>query len=76
MKKWVISGMAILNPDKTTEKVNILIENGRISSVSSKDMGSHISFNAGGVISAGLINAHDHLLGTYYPKVGKGPYEN
>lgn len=24
----------------------------------------------------GLINAHDHLLGNYYPKVGKGPYLN
>lgn len=76
MKKWVISGMAILNPDKTTDKVNILIENGRISAVSNKDMGSHISFNAGGVISTGLINSHDHLLGNYYPKVGNGPYEN
>ncbi|HNX25065.1 MAG TPA: amidohydrolase family protein, partial [Spirochaetota bacterium] len=76
MKKWVLSGMAILNPDKTTEKVNILIEDGRISSVSSKDMGSHISFNAGGVISAGLINSHDHFLGNYWPKVGNGPYEN
>jgi len=76
MKKWVISGMTILNPDKTTDKTNILIENGRISSVSNKDMGSNISFNAGGVISAGLINSHDHLLGTYYPKVGNGPYEN
>ena len=76
MKKWVISGMTILNPDKTTEKTNILIENGRISSISSKDMGSHISINAGGVISSGLINSHDHLLGNYYPKVGNGPYEN
>ena len=76
MKKWVISGMAILNPDKTTEKVNILIDNGRFYTVSNKDMGSHISFNAGGVISAGLINSHDHLLGNYYPKVGNGPYEN
>ena len=76
MKKWVISGMTILNPDKTTEKANILIENGRISSVSNKDMGGHISFNAGGVISSGLINSHDHLLGNYYPKVGNGPYEN
>jgi cytosine/adenosine deaminase-related metal-dependent hydrolase len=66
----------MINPDKTTDKVNILIENGRISAVSNKDLGSHISINAGGVISAGLINAHDHLLGTYYPKVGKGPYEN
>ncbi|TFH39149.1 MAG: hydrolase, partial [Chrysiogenales bacterium] len=24
----------------------------------------------------GLINAHDHLLGTYHPKIGNGPYIN
>lgn len=24
----------------------------------------------------GLINAHDHLLGNYFPRVGKGPYLN
>lgn len=26
------------------------------------------------IVFPGLINAHDHLLGTYYPRVGKGPY--
>ena len=76
MKKWVISGTTILNPDKASDKANILIENGRISFVANKDVGGHISFNAGGIISAGLINSHDHLLGNYYPKVGYGPYEN
>ncbi|MCL1865439.1 MAG: amidohydrolase family protein [Spirochaetes bacterium] len=76
MKKWLISGMTILNPDKTTEKANILIENGRISSVSNKSVDTNTSINVSGVISAGLINSHDHLLGNYYPKVGNGPYEN
>jgi cytosine/adenosine deaminase-related metal-dependent hydrolase len=76
MKKWVISGTTILNPDKTADRTNLLIENGRISFVSSKDAASHVSFNAGGIVSAGLINSHDHLLGNYYPKVGDGPYEN
>ena len=28
MKKWVLSGSAILNPDDTAEKINIQIENG------------------------------------------------
>ena len=31
---------------------------------------------AKGVLIPGLINSHDHLLGNYYPKVGKGPYVN
>ncbi len=76
MKKWVISGAAILNPDKTSESVNILIEGDRISAVSEKDISSPVKINASGVISTGLINAHDHLLGNYFPKVGNGPYEN
>ncbi len=33
------------------------------------DIGDKIIFPA-------LINAHDHLLGNYYPRVGKGPYIN
>jgi cytosine/adenosine deaminase-related metal-dependent hydrolase len=76
MKKWIISGMAILNPDKTSENINILIEDGKISSVSNRDISGNISANVSGIISAGLINSHDHLLGNYYPKVGNGPYEN
>lgn len=76
MKKWMISGAAILNPDKTSESVNILIEGGKISAVSEKDVSSPVKIKASGVISAGLINSHDHLLGNYYPKVGNGPYEN
>jgi len=36
-----------------------------------------ITLDAGkGVIAPGLINAHDHLLGTYHPKIGHGPYIN
>ncbi len=76
MKKWVLSGAAILNPDDTSEKINIQIENGRITLVSRKEISSSINYTTRGIISAGLINSHDHLLGTYYPKVGNGPYEN
>lgn len=76
MKKWVLSGAAILNPDDTSEKINIQIENGRITLVSRKEIASSINYTTRGIISAGLINSHDHLLGTYFPKVGNGPYEN
>ncbi|HPD78852.1 MAG TPA: hydrolase, partial [Spirochaetota bacterium] len=76
MKRWLLSGAAILNPNEVAEKVNILIEDGVISLVSKKDLHSNISYTTRGIVSAGLINSHDHLLGTYYPKVGNGPYEN
>ncbi|HOP64607.1 MAG TPA: amidohydrolase family protein [Spirochaetota bacterium] len=76
MKKWVLSGAAILNPDDSSEKINIQIENGRITLVSRKEINSSISYTTRGIISTGLINAHDHLLGNYFPKVGNGPYVN
>lgn len=76
MKKWVLSGAAILNPDDTAENINISVENGRISDISKKDINEAVSIKVNGIISTGLINAHDHLLGNYFPKVGNGPYEN
>lgn len=76
MKKWVLSGAAVLNPDETAENINISVENGRISDISKKDINEAISLKVNGIISTGLINAHDHLLGNYFPKVGNGPYEN
>lgn len=76
MKKWVLSGAAVLNPDESSENINIAVENGRISDISKKNIDSTVALKVDGIISTGLINAHDHLLGTYYPKVGNGPYEN
>lgn len=76
MKKWVLSGAAVLNPDETAENISISVENGRISDISKKDINEAVSIKVNGVISSGFINAHDHLLGNYFPKVGNGPYEN
>ncbi|HOT47099.1 MAG TPA: amidohydrolase family protein [Spirochaetota bacterium] len=76
MSKWSISGGTILTPEKTIKKGSIVINNGKFSSVSA-DGGAPINLDAGNcVIVPGLINAHDHLLGTYYPKIGNGPYIN
>ncbi len=76
MKKWVLSGAAVLNPDETAEDINISVEDGRISNISRKDINEAVSIKVNGIISSGFINAHDHLLGNYFPKVGNGPYEN
>ncbi len=76
MKKWVLSGATVLNSEKTSERAYIAIENGRIEYVGPKEVKSSEVVYTDGIISAGLINAHDHLLGTYFPKVGNGPYEN
>jgi 5-methylthioadenosine/S-adenosylhomocysteine deaminase len=79
MKKWSIAGGTILTPDKTIKNGTVTINNGKIGKVSNDraESGVTVSLDAGkGVIVPGLINSHDHLLGTYYPKIGHGPYIN
>ncbi len=76
MNKWSITGGTILTPDKTIKKGSLVINNGKFASVSSGGSAS-INLDASKcVIVPGLINAHDHLLGTYHPKIGNGPYIN
>ncbi len=77
MKNWSITGGTILTPDKTIEKGSVLIEGNRIGRISRGKPGGEMDLNLEGtVIVPGLINAHDHLLGTYHPKIGNGPYIN
>lgn len=76
MNKWAITGGTIVTPDKTIKKGSIVIDNGTFVSVSNSGSASITLDASRSVIVPGLINAHDHLLGTYYPKIGNGPYIN
>jgi 5-methylthioadenosine/S-adenosylhomocysteine deaminase len=77
MKKWSIKGLTIVTPEKIVENSTIVLGNGKILEVTKKDTRTQISLSLEeGVLCPGLINSHDHLLGTYYPKVGNGPYPN
>ncbi len=78
MKKWSIEVETVITPDDTVNNACVVIQNGYIEDISAgQQNGSRISVQIdNAVLLPGLINAHDHLLGTYYPKVGEGPYEN
>lgn len=77
MKKWSITGAPVLTPDKLLNDTSIDIYNGKLQSVAKGSPSSHIVLELeDGIVAPGLINAHDHLLGTYFPKVGNGPYTN
>ncbi len=77
MKKWSVSGATILTSGKIIDKGSILIGNNKIEKISKKELSGSVSIDIdNGILVPGLINSHDHLLGTYFPKVGKGPYEN
>jgi cytosine/adenosine deaminase-related metal-dependent hydrolase len=77
MDKWSITGATVVTARDTMRNGSVLIENDRIEKVSSRDLKGDISVNVdNAVLIPGMINGHDHLLGTYYPRVGNGPYEN
>jgi len=77
MSRWRISGATVLTPDESITGVNVIIQDKKIDSITKNELKTSISLNVeNGVLTPGLINAHDHLLGTYFPKVGNGPYEN
>lgn len=77
MNNWSITGGTILTPEKTIQSGAILIEDNRIGKVSRGRVRADMDLPLEGtVIIPGMINAHDHLLGTYYPKIGNGPYIN
>ncbi|HPI22395.1 MAG TPA: hydrolase, partial [Spirochaetota bacterium] len=77
MGKWGLTGATIVTPDETIKNAGIAIQGDKIERVSGGPVRGVDAFDAGDtVLAPGLINAHDHLLGTYYPKVGNGPYEN
>ncbi len=73
MSEWSIAGKGILTPDKFIKKSSVFVSDGIMDKIDGR---SSFSIEVDGIIVPGLINSHDHLLGTYHPKVGNGPYEN
>jgi 5-methylthioadenosine/S-adenosylhomocysteine deaminase len=77
MSRWSISGATVITPEDIKQDTNVIVKNDKIEKVIGDNIKSLFSVDgSNGVLTPGLINAHDHLLGTYYPKVGNGPYEN
>ncbi|MBN2401132.1 MAG: amidohydrolase family protein [Spirochaetes bacterium] len=77
MSKWGITGVTTLTPDNKITNSTLIINGDRIEKVSKEKINTQISVTVdNAVLTPGLINGHDHLLGNYYPKVGNGPYEN
>ena len=77
MNKWGISGVTAITPDDKVKNAKITIQDNKIDKISKEELKTPVSIEfENAIISPGLINGHDHLLGTYFPKVGNGPYEN
>lgn len=77
MIRWGISGLTAITPREKVKNAKITIQGNTIEKVTKEELNTSISLEIeNGIITPGLINSHDHLLGNYFPKVGNGPYEN
>ncbi|MFC1504411.1 amidohydrolase family protein [Spirochaetota bacterium] len=72
--KMLFTDCTVCNPNAVTEKADISIDKNVFTKKNNKN---DISVSlAGKFVYPGLINSHDHMLGTYLPRVGHGPYLN
>ncbi len=79
MKKWSIESAVVLSPNDALKNKSIHIGlDGYIEDIQTAPLKNGINLSIpDGVLCPGFINSHDHLLGTYLPKVGDGrPYTN
>ena len=76
--KYVINGGYIVSLDDVFQNSGLLIEDNEIKQIgfTKQNEEFQINLDKNDLIFPALINAHDHLLGTYYPRVGNGPYIN
>ncbi len=78
--RWQISNGCLVTPTKVLKHASLGIQDGKILYLSHKPKGLPEAINvdiSGLLVFPGLINCHDHLLGTYFPRVGdRKPYLN
>jgi len=75
--EYALKVKAIATPDNIIKNGEIIINNKRIKNVTSEETKIKTKFNLENkIVFPGLINAHDHLLGNYFPRIGNGPYIN
>jgi len=71
--EYSLSSLTIITPEIVKDNSSINISNGRIVGFK-KSSKIDLSMGDKYFLFPALINIHDHLFGTYYPKIGNGPY--
>lgn len=76
--KYGMTGGSIVTPEFIIQGASITVENGKIVKIGQADPEAdfQVRLDTSDLVFPALINAHDHMLGTYYPRVGTGPYIN
>jgi len=74
--EYILKSKLVVTPNDLLHNAEILIKDKIISEINPSKKVKY-KFDLGNkIIFPGLINAHDHLLGNYFPRVGNGPYIN
>jgi cytosine/adenosine deaminase-related metal-dependent hydrolase len=71
--EFSLSAKTMVTPDEVVRDAHIRIDRGKIVDFSASG-GKNYTLQKKHILFPALFNAHDHLFGTYYPKIGKGPY--
>jgi cytosine/adenosine deaminase-related metal-dependent hydrolase len=71
--EYSLSVKSMVTPDEVVKDAHIRIDEGKIVDFSASDKKTY-TLKKKHVLFPALFNAHDHLFGTYYPKIGDGPY--
>ncbi len=71
--EFSLSAIDIVTPGEIKADSSIRIADGKIADFSRSKIKN---FDMGGscTLFPGIVNSHDHLFGTYYPKIGEGNY--
>ncbi len=73
VNEYSISSLTIVTPDEIKDRASLRVNDGKISGFG-KSAKRDIKLDDSYLLFPALINIHDHLFGTYYPKIGNGPY--
>ena len=77
MNKYSVKTDCVVTPEKHLDSAFLNVQSGRIAGLSAKSSGPIVDLS-GTVVAPALVDAHDHLFGNYFPKIGRndGSYLN
>jgi cytosine/adenosine deaminase-related metal-dependent hydrolase len=70
--EFSLSTATMVTPDEVVRNASVRIGGGKIIDFSVAEKNYTLQKNH--ILFPAIFNAHDHLFGTYYPKIGNGPY--
>jgi len=73
VNEYSLSSLTVVTPDKVEYNTGVTISGGKIIDFRKSKLKDY-SFDNSYLLFPAIINAHDHLFGSYYPKIGNGPY--